>query len=102
MAGSTVVDVQGRVAEIVGENNLTKDPASLACYFAEKVDPGGLAAACPGSTEEVQRIVEVCSASAAPVIAMTIPWSSITVTAGFIPSMKAQPAFRLWICWAAK
>jgi len=66
MAGSTVVDVQGRVAEIVGEDNVTRDPAGLASYFSSQVDPKGLAAACPGSTEEVQKIVEVCSASAVP------------------------------------
>ncbi len=66
MAGSTVVDVRGRVAEIVGEENVERDPVNLACYFTKPAGAKGLAAACPGSAEEVQKIVEVCSASAVP------------------------------------
>ena len=67
MAGSTVVDAQGRVAEIVGEGNVTRDPAGLASYFADQVDPKGLAAASPGTTEEVQKIVEVCQETGTPI-----------------------------------
>ena len=43
------------VAEIVGEENVTSDPARLASYFASNPEPENLVAACPASTEEVQK-----------------------------------------------
>jgi FAD/FMN-containing dehydrogenase len=67
MAGSTLAQVQGSIATIVGEDHVARDPARLASYFAEKAEPSGLMAARPASTEEVQKIVEACYASAVPI-----------------------------------
>lgn len=67
MAGSTLARVQGSVAEIVGEDNVTRDPARLATCFAGQAEPSGLMAARPASVEEVQKIVEACYASSVPI-----------------------------------
>ncbi len=67
MAGTTVGEVHARLAEIVGEDNLARDPARLTPYFTREVDPKGIAAASPATTEEVQGIVEVCHGTGTPI-----------------------------------
>lgn len=67
MAGASPRDCQRSVAEIVGEENVTSDPARLASYFAAKPEPKKLVAVCPAETEEVQRIVEHCHNEAVPI-----------------------------------
>ena len=66
MAGASSLECRSSVAGIIGEENVTSDPARLASYFASRHEPTGLVAACPAETEEVQRIVEHCNASAVP------------------------------------
>jgi FAD/FMN-containing dehydrogenase len=67
MAGASSLEYRSKVAGIVGEENVTSDPARLASYFASGSEPRNLLAACPAETEEVQRIVEHCHASAVPI-----------------------------------
>ena len=67
MAGASSLECRSSVAGIVGEENVTSDPARLASYFASKQEPRNLVAACPAETEEVQRIVEYCHAGAVPI-----------------------------------
>ena len=67
MAGASSLECRSSVAGIVGEENVTSDPARLASYFASKQEPRNLVAACPAETEEVQRIVEHCHASGVPI-----------------------------------
>ena len=67
MAGASSLECRSAVARIVGEENVTSDPARLAPYFASRQEPTDLVAACPAETEEVQRIVEHCRASAVPI-----------------------------------
>lgn len=67
MAGALSLECRSLVAGIVGEENVTSDPARLASYFASNQEPRNLVAACPAETEEVQRIVEHCRASGVPI-----------------------------------
>jgi FAD/FMN-containing dehydrogenase len=52
---------------ILGEENVTSDPARLASYLPSKKEPPNLVAACPAETEEVRRIVEHCHAKVVPI-----------------------------------
>ena len=67
MAGASSIEYRSSVAGIVGKENVTSDPSRLASYFASRQEPKNLVAACPAETEEVQRIVEHCHASAVPI-----------------------------------
>ncbi|MEW6441462.1 MAG: FAD-binding oxidoreductase [bacterium] len=67
MVGNAPAGIRGRLAAIVGEENVTADPASLASCFREPVEPTGLTAVRPAAAAEVQRIVEHCFASAVPI-----------------------------------
>lgn len=67
MARASSLECRSSLAGIIGEENVTSDPARLASYFTSKQEPANLVAACPAETEEVQRIVEHCHASAVPI-----------------------------------
>jgi FAD/FMN-containing dehydrogenase len=67
MAEMSAGAIYTMVATILGEKHVTRDPSRLASYFLTTVDTAGLVAACPASTEEIQRIIRACYESRTPV-----------------------------------
>ena len=61
------MEALSQLATIVGEPNVSRDPERLSSHFGKEVKASGLLALSPGSTEEVQRIVEVCRGSSTPI-----------------------------------
>lgn len=67
MSAASSFDCETALAGILGEENVTCEPARLASYFASGRNAPNLVAVCPAEIEEVQRIVEHCHASSVPI-----------------------------------
>ena len=56
-----------QLTRIVGEPNASREPERLSSHFGKEVKTSGLIALAVGSTEEVQKIVQVCHGSGTPI-----------------------------------